>query len=788
MQASYLNSKQRGFPVLEGGENLFIPLKETQLTGNIFLPFADLTLEQTFLFSSKEYNKTIEAIYRFPMSGNAAVRDVHIKFGDTEIKTELKKRQNAEEEYQHAKEQGKQAALVSRDAPNVFILRVAGIHPDEEVNIKTHYVQILRPIDGGYEFRLPLTTAPRFVRDDEIESRHAKGEPLALMLDPQHRFSMRVSIFGASEISSPTHDIKVRDNIATISNVIPNRDLILNLISKKKETPSLKLIKYNDGKDLYFGVLASPPIATKKVKILSFVETIDHSGSMSGPKWDISDFIAKMTYAEIKEVCSEAHICAFDTQTWWITVKNQSQLEKFLEKRYGGGGTHLGTAIEESIHKHTTDDIAYNVIITDAQVSDYGRLIRLAKVVREENQRLIIICIDSAPNSFIPIEMARQAGGLCFFLNSNAEGDMVNAVEYISRYWKDPIGAVQVRVVSDKDITLEHSQGLQSDNILELGDLTKNLSRWAVGRIKGDIHSNISLELLVDGEKVDEISLEKGQEHKITKDIFGIHRVNYLECLINARYTPENLERLLSSIGYEIKLDRKERIYSENVLKITREQLDDLLANIALEFGLASKETSFVAITEREGKVEDTIAIPNALPEGWVMRSVGSGPPSGPPGYMRGAMKPPSGPAPSAPPPREHHRRDKSIERANIMSSLGSAFGKKKKEKSKSHITFDRLSGASAPVSKPQSTIIFEGLTEKGVFFKSSEKIKLSSIEVFSENVPKDAKIFIYLKNDSTPVATIDLRRVKMLGKRPLNIQGIVRIESNLDGIKIKIT
>ncbi len=755
---TYLNAKDVGFPVLEGGENIFIPLKQTKLTGNISIPFADLSLEQKFQFSSEEYKKTIEAVYRFPVAGNATVKDVYVKFGDVEIKTELKKRKKAEEDYEEAKEKGKQAALVSREAPNVFTLRVTGIHPDEIVEVRTHYVQILRPIDEGFEFRIPLTTAPRYVRDDELSSRHSKGEPLSLMIDPQHRFSMRVTINGASEIVSKTHDVDIKDNIAKISEVVPNKDLVLELKVAKKEHPSLRLITYEDPPFIYFGVLASPPSATKKVRSLSFVEEIDHSGSMQGPKWEISDFIAKMTYSEVKNISSEVYICAFDTNTWWIKVKDQKSLEKFLEKKYGGGGTHLGAAIEEGIHKHTNEDIAYNVIITDAQVSDYGRLFRLADLIREIKQRMIVICVDSAPNSYIPIEMARRAGGLCFFLSSGAKGDMINAVEHISRYWKEPLGHVEVKV-SGENLTIEHSQGLHKNQKLELGDLTKSMARWGVGRVKGKVKS---FDLFVDGEKVDEISLEEGEEQKVIKDVFGIHRVNYLECLINARYTPEDLSELLASIGYATKLEGGERIYEENKLKLTRENLDSLLAQTALEFGLASKETSFVAITEKEGKIEETLIVPNALPEGWVARS----------------MPAPSLAAPSAPP---------SGARRFLKSASFSSFKRKETEIKRSNIMRDSLGGGGGiPKGPPKPKAIFEGKTKNGVFFQSKEVVKLSSIEVIG-NVPKGSKIYIYLKNDSTPIATINLERVKMLGTRPLNIHGIVRIESNVEGVQVKI-
>lgn len=760
---TYLNAKDRGFPVLEGGENMFIPLKDTNLTGKITIPFADLTLNQKFLFSLEEYDKTIEAVYRFPISGNAAIKDVSVKFGDTEIKTKLKKRKKAEKEYEQARKEGKQATLVSREAPNVFTLRVAGIHPDENVEIKTHYIQILRPIDEGFEFRLPLTTAPRYVRDDELKSQHAKGEPLALMVDPQHSFSMRIKISGASKITSKTHDVVVKNNVVSISEVVPNKDLILELAIQKKKHPSFRLITYREGDSLYFGILASPPETTKKVKKISFVEAIDHSGSMSGAKWKVSDFIAKMTYSEIEELSSEVYIGVFDTNTWWIKVDNQSKLEEFLQRKYGGGGTHLGVAIEEGIYKHNKKDTAYNVIITDAQVSDYGRLFRLADKIRELNQRLIIVCVDSAPNSFIPIEMARRAGGLSFFLSSSAEGDMVNAVEHISRYWKEPIGTVEIKIAGNDDLNVEHSQGLHKGNTLELGELTKNMSRWAVGRIKGDLHPELKFELLVNGKKEDEIALSNGEENKVIKDIFGTHRINYLECLINARYSPEDLNSLLTSIGYSIKIEGKERIYEDSKLRETRENLDELLAELGLEFGLASKETSFIAVTKREGRIEDTVVVPNALPEGWEAQPMPA------PGMVPGS------------PPR-------GARVMNFLSPTSSSISSKPKMKTeKASKRMYKLGEGEKNVPPGETKIIFKGKTKKGVFFESKEKIKLSSIKVLG-TVPKDGKIFIYLNNDSTPVATINLERVKLLGERPLNIHGIVRIESNVDGVEVKIT
>ena len=51
--------------------------------------------------------------------------------------------------------------------------------------------------------RLPLTTAPRFVREDELGSAFARGQPLALLRDPGHRFSLAVSLDGDMIVDEP---------------------------------------------------------------------------------------------------------------------------------------------------------------------------------------------------------------------------------------------------------------------------------------------------------------------------------------------------------------------------------------------------------------------------------------------------------------------------------------------------------------------------------------------------------------------------------------------------------
>src|SRR4030042_4393132 len=141
-RAVYVNSRPDGIGVLEvanGAEagkeqpRLFVPLKRTELRGDIAGPLAALHLTHVYGYSKEQMDKVLEAVYRFPLPGDAAVTGVTVTFGDVEIKAELKEREEAEEDYEKAKQEGRQAALATRESPEGFTLQVAVVQPDQDV-------------------------------------------------------------------------------------------------------------------------------------------------------------------------------------------------------------------------------------------------------------------------------------------------------------------------------------------------------------------------------------------------------------------------------------------------------------------------------------------------------------------------------------------------------------------------------------------------------------------------------------------------------------------------------
>src|SRR5262249_15959858 len=269
---SFFNSRPDGFGVLEvaeenpspGAPRQFVPLKRTDLAGTVTGPLATLALTQTFALPGPA-DAVIEALYRFPLPGDAAVPGVRVRVGNVEMHTTRKEREAAEKEYQEAKRSGRQAALVTRESPDVFTLAVAGIRAGEEVVVRTEYVQLARPEGSGWVLRVPLTTAPRYVRGDESSSRHASGQPLAILRDPGHRFALDLPFSEADGTAPGTHARAVEGDRVRLRDgeVPPDRDCVITWRPRAGDRPALRVWTHADaasGKG-YFLALCAPPKA-----------------------------------------------------------------------------------------------------------------------------------------------------------------------------------------------------------------------------------------------------------------------------------------------------------------------------------------------------------------------------------------------------------------------------------------------------------------------------------------------------------------------------------------------
>ncbi len=700
-RAAYENSRPGGIGVLEvanGAEpsedepRLFVPLRRTELKGEIAGPLASLHLTQVYGYSKEQMDKVLEAVYRFPLPGDAAVTGVTVTFGEVEIKAELKERKEAEEDYEKAKKEGRQAALATRQSPDVFALQVAGIRPDEDVQVETSYVQLAKAEGDGWSLRVPLTTAPRYVRSDELTASQAHGQPLLLLRDPGHRFSLDVTLDGTDSVASDTHELDLSEVDGAIrvqlrdGEVIPDRDCVLSWLPRLEERrPSLQVMLHEDPSSdwVYFLALVASAASQKEAPGVprEVILLVDHSGSMHGPKWEAADWAVEQFLLDLTPQDDFALSLFHSSPRWFAKQPRRAEQKaveaavKFLLKHKDSGGTELGVALEQGLHlKRSADQRARHVVIvTDAQVSDAARILRLAddEADREHGRRISVLCIDASPNSFLASEVAERGGGVSRFLTSSPdELDITTALDGVLKDWAQPVLA-DVRLEVDGPGVQSGSRqvasgGEESGSFIDLGDLPRGRALWVAGRAPRFDCTQLRFRVATaSGDEVASHKVELGEEstaRPALKALFGARRVLGLEYLINSGHSIDELREQLAHLQYDAaevlgKEDVPSKVYAENVREDARKALRSLLVQEALEYGLASAETAFVAVRKEEGKlVEGTVPVANALPSGWsdhflamsmgpyalrsgaVPKGVALSAPTGPPSFMRTAM------------------------------------------------------------------------------------------------------------------------------------------------------
>ncbi|XP_076592040.1 von Willebrand factor A domain-containing protein 5A-like isoform X3 [Chaetodon auriga] len=139
-----------------------VPLKSVEVELEVRDHVA--TVVSTLTYENKE-DKPIEAVFVFPLPGDAAVCHFSATIGQTQIVAEVKEKQEAREDYDDALSSGQQAFLLeeSEQSPDIFSLSVGSLPPGESASIRLEYVtELAVQADDGLRFCLPAVLNPRY--------------------------------------------------------------------------------------------------------------------------------------------------------------------------------------------------------------------------------------------------------------------------------------------------------------------------------------------------------------------------------------------------------------------------------------------------------------------------------------------------------------------------------------------------------------------------------------------------------------------------------------------------
>ena len=291
------------------GRGEALPIAGTQVAAHVAGFAAQVKVRQAF---NNPFDRPLEAVYIFPLPHEAAVSQVEIAIGDRRITTEIKTRDEAKEIFARARREGRTAAMLEQERPNVFTQSVTAIPPGQVVKVEIVYDVPLAYDAGAWEFVYPMVVAPRHVPGtptgrppsgagtapdtDQVPDgsritpptlpagrRSGRNITLEVAIDPGKRIRA---------IDSPTHTIAVdrdRESTAVVVRLvgkdrIANKDFVLRYRLADAAPVAVALAHRGTAGPGTFALMVEPPRRAhgRAVAPRELVFAIDTSASMRG--------------------------------------------------------------------------------------------------------------------------------------------------------------------------------------------------------------------------------------------------------------------------------------------------------------------------------------------------------------------------------------------------------------------------------------------------------------------------------------------------------------------------
>ncbi|HTQ10611.1 MAG TPA: VIT and VWA domain-containing protein [Fimbriimonadaceae bacterium] len=611
VQGRWVPEVSPGSLLSSGNDVIVLPLKGTDVDADISGFGARVTVVQTFTNPSKA---PIEAVYTFPLPADAAVDRMRMKVGDRIIDGVIKPRDEASAIYEAAKSHGQAAALLDQERPNIFTQSVANILPNSTVQIEISYVQILKYEDNQFEFSFPMVVGPRYLGNAPDPQKIAPPV-IPEGMRTGSNISLTVNLDAGApivDVKSILHDVSVKEVGPTRATVtlkhkdeIPNRDFILHYRTATDSVQSAFLAKYDPVKGGFFSLILLPPKAPAAQQIANreLIFVIDQTGSQTGfPIAKSKELTLKLM--DTMRPGDTFNVIGFTTgvNPLWKTSRantpeNRSEAADFVQGLDAGGGTDIRNAMEFAYSTPPNPGrLRLFIFNSDGYVGDEAEILQTVRKLHGDS-RLFTFGIGNSVNRYLIDAMSEEGKGDSEIVTLDSDSDKAVA-RFVERTQSPILLNVSAKfegvdvsdvlpseipdVFGSKPIVLYGRYGTPGEGKLTIS-----------GKMAGRPWSQ-TIDLLFPGDK-------PGGESIPT---------------IWARRMIDKLER-----DYALGT-RTAPNPAEGQTKIT---------DLALEFGIMSQYTSFVAVEQRViniGGQERTVHVPVDMASGVSYEGVGLGGPA----------------------------------------------------------------------------------------------------------------------------------------------------------------
>jgi Ca-activated chloride channel family protein len=568
-------------------------------------PVAEVSLQQRFLNPNKDW---AEGTYLFPLPDGAAIDSMSVEVNGRRIVGRIEERAEAVRTYETAKSEGRAAAKLEQQRPNMFTMQFANIPPGGDVAISIGYWQVVPYADDAFRLRTPLVVGPRYIPGLRHGRVTQAGFGTAQVPDAQSIISpvrtdgrgnpvrLKVTLnpgFDLGEIVSPHHhvDITEKGGVTTVrlsgDGTPADRDFELVWKPVSSQAPTAGLFTETVGDETYMLMMLTPPdIERQSTKLRDLTFIVDTSGSMHGDSiaQARSALIAGLERLRDEDRFNIVRFSDTTSRLWSesraATPQNLAEAVYWINQLQADGGTEMLPALAMALSLRpddSADRLRQVVLMTDGDVGNEADLFSLIRNGLGD-ARLFTVGIGSAPNGYFMRRAARFGRGTNSFI-----GDVSEVGEKLTRLF----GKLDSAALTDISVKWP-GQGAEMWPE-RVPDLYLGEPLLVTARMKtADIASRV------------EVSGQLGE----TAWHGGVD--------LSAGAPSDGIARLWARTKVEALMDEAGR---------NAEAARDEVLPLALAHGLQTRFTSFVAVDETpirpiEASIESH-QVPTNLPNGW---------------------------------------------------------------------------------------------------------------------------------------------------------------------------
>jgi len=454
--------------------NQELPLERTDFDVDVAGAVVGATVTQRF---TNTYKQPIEVVYAFPLPQRAAVDAMEMKIGQRVVTASIARRDEARTAYVQAVREGRRAALLEQERPNIFTFSVGNIDPGATIDVKLHYFEVAQYDHGVYEIALPTTIGPRFIPGDKIGGNSGNAQsglgmkadtdrvPDASRISPGYQVNTGAKLgvhvridagTGSADIdsvTSPLYPIDVAKPSTKVADVrlknqaeIPNKDFVLQwrLAAGESFKPAIFTHRPKADEPGYLTLAIEPKHNVKDLEVapreLFFV--LDTSGSMHGAPLTaainaVHRAIDGMNPNDTFQIIDFAdRASTFAPTPLKNTPENRTRGHNYIAHLRSSGGTNQLVGIKAALTSPGEESrIRYVVFMTDGYIGNDAQVIALT---RKEigRARIFSFGVGRNVNRYLLDEVAIAGRGYAEYMDPNSTNPEVQQKELVDRFYR----------------------------------------------------------------------------------------------------------------------------------------------------------------------------------------------------------------------------------------------------------------------------------------------------------------------------------------------------------------